>query len=281
MDKTTKGVGPKQNPSEEVSVVAKSSHQNNKASSSKHAEIEDDDSDPENFMEEFAAQTSPVEEKKKIAYGGTNNEGLYLFSDEQITALVRKAVRSHLGEELGYNFPFSKEIAEVNYPKGHKNINFTLFSGEDVKENAAVHIARFTTQCGDLGKSNLYKLKLFGSSLTGAAFGWYSRLKPASVNGWDEMEKIFREQFGKIEAEVGISELSSMYQQPNETALAFLQRFKLQQARANFSLPEKEAVNLAAKGLSYKIRKKCFGNRYDSIGDLIREATGYERLLKE
>ncbi|KAK9932467.1 hypothetical protein M0R45_019705 [Rubus argutus] len=140
------------------------------------------------------------EEKKKVTYGGTNKEGLHLFSDEQITALVRKAVRSHLCEEFGYNFPFSKEIAEVNYPKGHKTINFTLFSGENVKENAAVHIARFTTQCGDLGKSNLYKLKIFGSSLTGAAFGWYSRLKPASVSGWDEMEKIFHEQFGKIEA---------------------------------------------------------------------------------
>ena len=80
-----------------------------------------------------------------------------------------------------------------------------------MKENAAVHIARFTTQCGDLGKFNMYKLKLFGSLLIGAAFGWYSRLKPASVSGWDEMEKIFREQFGKIEVEVSISELSSMY----------------------------------------------------------------------
>ncbi|KAK9931505.1 hypothetical protein M0R45_018779 [Rubus argutus] len=101
MGKTTKGVGLKQNPSGEVSVVAKSSHQTNKASSSKQAEIGDDDSDPENFMEEFVAQTSQVEEKKNVAYGGTNNEGLHLFSDEQITALVRKAVRSHLGEELG------------------------------------------------------------------------------------------------------------------------------------------------------------------------------------
>ncbi|KAK9929588.1 hypothetical protein M0R45_026682 [Rubus argutus] len=115
MGKTTKGVGLKQNPSGEVSVVAKSSHQTNKASSSKQAEIGDDDSDPENFMEEFVAQTSQVEEKKNVAYGGTNNEGLHLFSDEQITALVRKAVRSHLGEELEYNFPFSKEIAEVYY----------------------------------------------------------------------------------------------------------------------------------------------------------------------
>ncbi|KAK9943038.1 hypothetical protein M0R45_008662 [Rubus argutus] len=134
MDKTTKGVGFKKNPSREVSVVAKSSHQTNKASSSKQAEIEDDDSDPENFMEEFTAQTSQAEEKKKVTYYGTNNEGLYLFSDEQITGLVRKAVRRHLSEELGYNFPFSKEIAEVNYPKGHKTINFTLFSGEDACE---------------------------------------------------------------------------------------------------------------------------------------------------
>ncbi|KAK9951244.1 hypothetical protein M0R45_006701 [Rubus argutus] len=99
MGKTTKGVGLKQNPSGEVSVVAKSSHQTNKASSSKQAEVGDDDSDPENFMEEFVAQTSQVEEKKNVAYGG---------------------------------------------------------------------------------KSNLYKLKLFGSSLTRAAFGWeatgYERL---------------------------------------------------------------------------------------------------------
>ena len=58
----------------------------------------------------------------------------------------------------------------------------------------------------------ILKTKLFGSLLIGAAFGWYSRLKLTSVSGWDEMEKIFRKQFGKIEVEVGISELSIMYQ---------------------------------------------------------------------
>ena len=138
------------------------------------------------------------------------NEGTMTFTEEQLTSLIRSAVRSHSRDQYDYNFPFTKEVAEVNYPKGHKTINFTPFSGEDVRENIVVHIAKFIIQCGDLGKSNVYKLKLFDSSLTGAAFGWYSRLKPANVSSWDEMERIFREQFGKVEAEVGISEMYSL-----------------------------------------------------------------------
>lgn len=180
-----------------------------KRSSSKSPATDDGSDDDRSEPSGLPSAFIPRIERKNIQESMTN-EGAMAFTEEQLTSLIRRAVRSHSGDQYGYNFPFAKEVAEVNYPKGHKTINFTLFSGEDVRKNAAVHIARFITQCGDLSKFNVYKLKLFGSSLTGVAFGWYSRLKPASVSSWDEMERIFREQFGKVEAEVGISEMSSL-----------------------------------------------------------------------
>jgi hypothetical protein len=111
--KTIKKSGLRQKPSEEANVDATASYQTDKTSYAKQNEVKDSDNNRENFIMEFATQTSRSEEKKNVTYGGTNKNGLHLIIDEQIAALLRKAVRSHLGEELGYNFPFSKETVEV------------------------------------------------------------------------------------------------------------------------------------------------------------------------
>ena len=81
---------------------------------------------------------------------------------------------------MHYRDPYPDSVAQYPFPHGFKNIVFTTFSGE-TREDAATHMARFKVQCGQYGNDDMLKLKLFGTSLSGAAFTWYSRLKPGSI----------------------------------------------------------------------------------------------------
>nr|XP_011457309.1 PREDICTED: uncharacterized protein LOC105349391 [Fragaria vesca subsp. vesca] len=104
-------------------------------------------------------------------------------------------------------------------------------------------MARFKVQCGQYGNDDMLKLKLFGTSLSGAALTWYSRLKPRSIADWPTMEKLFRETYGTIEPE--------------------------------------EAIKLAIRGLEHRQRLKHHGERFTSMGDLINKVGSYELILKE
>ena len=113
-------------------------------------------------------------------------------------------------------------------------------------------MARFKVQCGQYGNNDILKLKLFGTSLSGATFSWYSRLKPGSIADWPTMERLFRETYGTIELEVDLESLTQMSQQSMESRASFLQRFKIQQAKCDFLLPEQEAIKLVVRGLEHR-----------------------------
>ncbi|XP_040367367.1 uncharacterized protein LOC121050646 [Rosa chinensis] len=95
--------------------------------------------------------------------------------------------------------------------------------------------ARFRVQCGQYQNDDILKCRIFGTSLSGATFRWFSKLRPGTVADWPAMEKLFRETFGAIEPEVDLASLTQMSQQPTESAVAYLQRFQIQKAKLNNS----------------------------------------------
>ena len=128
---------------------------------------------------------------------------------------VSSIVKEQIGKgdtDLQYHDPYPDSVAQYPFPHGFKNIVFTTFSGE-TKEDAATHMASSKVQCGQYVNNNILKLKLFGISLSGAAFSWYPRLKPGSIADWPTMERLFRETYGTIEPEVGLDSLTQMKQQ--------------------------------------------------------------------
>lgn len=90
---------------------------------------------------------------------------------EQVKQLIRTEI-SGPSASLQYRNPFPDYVANSEWPKGYKPIKFTSFSGEGF-EDAATHISRFQDE-------NL-KLRAFGSSLSGSALTWYTKLAPRSV----------------------------------------------------------------------------------------------------
>ncbi|KAM1296982.1 hypothetical protein ACFX2F_023987 [Malus domestica] len=85
--------------------------------------------------------------------------------------------------------PCPAYVERFEYPKGFKIPDFSIFA-EESSLSSLEHVARFTTQCGDVN-SDFNKLRLFNFSLTSSAFAWYINLPPNSVQSWEELVEKF------------------------------------------------------------------------------------------
>jgi hypothetical protein len=56
--------------------------------------------------------------------------------------------------------------------------------------------------------SDLLRVRFFGQSLTGPAFGWYASLAPDSIRTWRQLEDQFHTQYHSEAAEAGIADLA-------------------------------------------------------------------------
>ncbi|XP_061998980.1 uncharacterized protein LOC133716291 [Rosa rugosa] len=164
-----------------------------------------------------------------------------------------------------YQGPFPPHIMHSPYPRGCKNIMFSTFSGEEI-ESVAAHLVRFRVQYSQYQNDDSLKCKIFATSLSGAAFTWFTKLQPGSVASWPGMEKLFKETFGTIEPEVDLASLTQIAQQPTESTVTHLQRFQIQKGKLNVILPEKKLVKLAIKGLEPRQRKKQHGSMSEESG---------------
>lgn len=180
-----------------------------------------------------------------------------------------------------YQKPYPEYIDRENpFPRGYKRPDFTLFSGED-DYSTVEHICRFTVQCGKLATHDNYKLRLFGNSLTGWAFGWFSSLSPNSILTWQDMERLFHGQFYRTQPEVCIADLSRIAQRAGEPAEGFIARFKRMRKRCKTYLPESEFVKMAQRGLDIELRKKFQGMEFRDFFELAAKVADYEELLRE
>lgn len=75
-----------------------------------------------------------------------------------------------------YRKPYLAAIDDIPLARGFKVPSFTLFNGEDSYSSTLEHVGRFSTQYVSIETQPLLKLRLFGSSLSGQAFTWYSSL---------------------------------------------------------------------------------------------------------
>ena len=75
----------------------------------------------------------------------------------------------------------------VAYPQGFKIPEFVKFTGDDSRTTLE-YIGQFIIQCEEASTSDIYKLRLFLLSLSGAAFTWFISLPPNSVRTWADLE---------------------------------------------------------------------------------------------
>ena len=75
----------------------------------------------------------------------------------------------------------------VAYSPVFKISEFIKFTGDDSRTTLE-HICQFIIQCGEASTSDIYKLRLFSLSLSGAAFTWFISLPHNSVFTFADLE---------------------------------------------------------------------------------------------
>ena len=88
------------------------------------------------------------------------------------------------------------------------------------------HISQFIIQCVETSTSDIYKLRLFPLSLSGAAFTWFILLPPNSVHTWADLEQKFYDYLFNGETELRFSLLTSIKQKLHEGVSEYIRRFR-------------------------------------------------------
>src|ERR1051325_984267 len=179
-----------------------------------------------------------------------------------------------------YSSPLSEYILQTKKPRGWKIPKYTKFGGE-TGESTVEHIARYLTESGDMANNEGLRIKHFPSSLTKAAFTWFTTLPPNSIDNWSTLEKMFHEQFYEGHSKISLVELSSIKRKFAETIDDYLNRFGSLKARCFTQVPEHELVQMAAGGLDYSIRKKIYPTSVKSMSQLADRVRHLERLRIE
>src|SRR6185503_1988908 len=119
------------------------------------------------------------------------------------------------GRCRSYKRPYPDEYELVAYPQGFKIPEFVKFTGDDSRTTLE-HIGQFIIQCGEASTSDIYKLRLFLLSLSGAAFTRFISLQPNSVHTWADLEQKLHDYFFSDESELKLSHLTSVKQKIHE-----------------------------------------------------------------
>ena len=126
-----------------------------------------------------------------------------------------------------YNKPYPDWIDKLHpFPRGYKVLEFLLFLGEDKHQSSIEHVARFTVQCGEASANDLWRLRLFGNSLTKSAFTWYTHLPSHSITTWKDLEEKFHVKFYRARPDISLADLAKISQLPGEFVEQYIMRFR-------------------------------------------------------
>ncbi|XP_058722078.1 uncharacterized protein LOC131593551 [Vicia villosa] len=93
-----------------------------------------------------------------------------------------------------YVSPLAEFILQTELPRRTKVPKYTKFGGES-GESTIEHISRYLTESWDLAHNESLRVKNFPSSLTKAAFTWFTSLAPNTIDSWAKLKKKFHDQF--------------------------------------------------------------------------------------
>ncbi|CAL2229381.1 unnamed protein product [Prunus armeniaca] len=184
------------------------------------------------------------------------------------------------GEKPTYRKPYPAYIDQIPLSLGFKVPNFTLFNGKDTHASSVEHIGRFSVQC-IIENNPMLKLRLFGNSLSGQAFTWYTSLLANYVQTWEHMENVFHDYYFRIQPEVTISDLAALKQSEDERAQNFVTRFRKLKMKCRIPMEERHFIQMAQTALKNSLRKRFDEMLFGDLVELANKASKYEELLRE
>ncbi|XP_050908540.1 uncharacterized protein LOC127122206 [Lathyrus oleraceus] len=193
--------------------------------------------------------------------------------------MVRNGV--HFGlQRQNYTSPLSEYILQTETPLRTKIHKFTKFYG-DTTESTIEHVARYLIEAGDISKNQNLKMKYFPSSLTKNSFTWFTILPQNSIHTWNQLERMFHEQFYMGQTKISLKELTSIKRKFTELIDDYINRLRLLKARYFTHVPEHELVEMAVGGLDYSIKKKLDTQYLRGMAQLVDRVGQLERLKEQ
>jgi len=84
---------------------------------------------------------------------------------------------------IGYSKLYPSDYDLIPLPPKYRLPEFTKFNGSE-GASSIEHVSQYLTQLGMISVSDPLRVRFFGQSLTGPAFGWYASLAPDSIRTW-------------------------------------------------------------------------------------------------
>ncbi|XP_050875746.1 uncharacterized protein LOC127079408 [Lathyrus oleraceus] len=144
--------------------------------------------------------------------------------------MVRNGVNFGL-RRPNYTSPLEEYVLQTDAPLRTKIPKFfTKFAG-DTTESTIEHVERYLIEVEDMSNNENLQMKFFPSSLTKNAFTWFTTLPQNSIHSWNQLEKMFHEQFYMGKTKISLKELASVRRKFTEPIDDYLNRFRLLKAR--------------------------------------------------
>ncbi|XP_050889997.1 uncharacterized protein LOC127095334 [Lathyrus oleraceus] len=205
-------------------------------------------------------------------------------ADNNLASIVeRTMVRNGVNFDLrrqNYTSPLAEYVLQTDAPLGTKIPKFTKFAG-DTTEFTVGHVARYLIEAGDMLNNENLRMNFFPSSLTKNAFTWFTTLPQNLIHSWNQVERMFHEQFYMGQTKITLKELASVRRKFTEPIYDYLNRFRLLKARCFTQVPEHELVEMDVRGLDYSFRKKLDTQYLRDMAQLADRVLQVEHLKEE
>ncbi|XP_050895609.1 uncharacterized protein LOC127102255 [Lathyrus oleraceus] len=149
-------------------------------------------------------------------------------ADNNLAAIVERImVRNGVNFGLrrpNYTSPLAEYVLQTDAFLRTKIPKFTKFVG-DTTESTIEHVARYLIEAGDMSNNENLQMNFFPSSLTKNAFTWFIIFPQNSIHSWNQLERMFHEQFYMGQTKISLKELASVRRKFIEPIDDYLNRF--------------------------------------------------------
>ncbi|XP_077242376.1 uncharacterized protein LOC143882870 [Tasmannia lanceolata] len=169
--------------------------------------------------------------------------------------------------------PFTDDVMGAPAPRGFKMPSIPQYDGTT---DLVDHLETFRTLMLLHGALDGFLCRAFPTTLTGAARDWYSRIRPNSINNFDDFgEDLVRHFMSSRRPRKTAASLMTLRQEDNEPLKAFVSRFNREALQVPDLDPSAATNALLAGARSNDFRRAVARRNPHSLADLMSGAEEY------
>jgi hypothetical protein len=128
----------------------------------------------------------------------------------------------------------------------------------------------------------VHKIQLLPLSLLRLVFGGFTSLAPNSIDNWPTLKQKFHEYFYNGEAELRLSNLTTVRQKHNDIVPEYLWRLReTKNTCYNLTIGEKDLADLAFLGFSSYLRQQLEGHEFFDVNQVLQRTMVYKNRAKD